>query len=685
MANKIEEIAIQSWKDHNTKYQTRKEKWVELVKRYENEPRVGSITEETETKTKLGQAYALVENFISRIIAQAPQFNYLARERKDVDFVEQYKEFNEYQNQEANSREAFETIAKWGGICGFAGWKMGWKTEQILRKKKGKEVFGKVITDPTLVATMDALKMGKSVKVDDDETISNWTIDAVAPYDMIWNANATEVKDCFVLGHRVHNKTYGMLKEEGYDMTKVSNRIKDDANYWKGLIEENEGLSTNKILENVQIELAELYIKHLKKGVWENWVVTLVDVSDNAYGGQPMVIRQESNPFDKQFVPMGVFRPIKRPERMYGFGIIEPVLGVLNNEEDTLNMVAEAFWTDVSRPMEYNPSNVLVEAAFEFKPRTLIPVRRLGESVAVLPTPQPNMGSASFILGYMEKTKQNVTAITDYQTGANQVSREQTATEVKTKTFLSEQRTNKILQRFETDVLEPAGKMALWLNKQYLADQKKIIYRVLGTKGKMMEKDIKLKDIEAIKDVVIVSGSSSYLDASEEIAKWSNLLFMSNNELQFGPMGVPMDREYIWKKLLEDGYKIKDPDNLIPSLKEREEESVGNKQAQLKDAKEENLDPASARVLGTDNHEIHLKIHQAAVRNKGVEGTQYTPEQEAMLHEHINRHTEMAGGQNPSFAGAREQQVANQITQPNGQAPSNGASSGTGSQPQPTR
>ncbi len=161
MANKIEEIAIQSWKDHNTKYQTRKEKWVELVARYENEPRVGSITEETETKTKLGQAYALVENFISRIIAQAPQFNYLARERKDVDFVEQYKEFNEYQNQEANSREAFETIAKWGGICGFAGWKMGWKTEQILRKKKGKEVFGKVITDPTLVATMDALKMGR--------------------------------------------------------------------------------------------------------------------------------------------------------------------------------------------------------------------------------------------------------------------------------------------------------------------------------------------------------------------------------------------------------------------------------------------------------------------------------------------------------------------------------------------
>jgi len=664
MANKIEEIAISAWKDHNTKYQGLKEKWVELVKRYENQTRVGSITEETETKTYLGQAFALVENFISRIIAETPQFNYLARERGDTEFVEQYKEFNEYQNQEANSREAFESIAKWGGICGFSGWKMGWKTEEIVRKKKGKEVYGKVITNPLLVATMDKFKMGKTVKVDDNETISNWTLDAIAPYDMIWDVNATETSDCFVLGHRVHNKTYGMLKQEGYDMQKVGQRIRDDVNYWKEQTEKYKSLTQNKILEQTRVELAELYIKVLKKGLWENWVVTLVDVSDDAFGGQAMMIRQEANPLDKQFVPMGVFRPIKRPEKMYGFGIIEPVLGVLNMEEDSLNMTLEAVWTDISKPMEYNPSNIIDEASLEYKPRTLIPVRRLGESVAVLPTPQPNMGNMSYVLGYMEKTKQNVTAITDYQTGANQISREQTATEVKTKTFLSEQRTSKILQRFESDVLEPAGRMALWLNKQYLADQKKVIYRVLGKKGKLMEKDIKLKDIEAIKDLVIVSGSSSYIDANEEIAKWSNLLFMSNNELQFGPAGVPMDREYIWKKLLTEGYKIKDPDNLIPSLKEREEETVANKQGQLKDAKEENLDPATARVLATDVHGIHLKIHQAALRNQGTEGVQYTPEQTQMLTEHINKHTEAAGGANPSFAQATEQRAANQITQP---------------------
>jgi hypothetical protein len=663
----VEELAIQTYNDHAEKFGNFKQKCVELVKRYENQLREGSITAETQTKTKLGQAFALVENFVSRVIANNPQFNYLARERKDTNFVEQYKEFNEYQNQEADSLTKFELVAKWGAICGLAGFKMGWRREEILHKKKGKEVMGKVITNPLLVETMDKMKIGKSIKVDDNETISNWTIDSIAPWDLVWSIDAEDPEDADIKGHLVHDKTYKQLKQEGYDMRKLSYRIRNEQDYWKEQTEKYKGISTNKILEETKVEIAELYVRYLNNGIYEYWVVTLADISDNKYGGKPVAVRVEKNPFDKQFCPVGFFRPIKRPGKMYGFGIIEPVADVLDNEEDTLNMVSEAFWTDVARPMEYNPNNIIDEDALEYKPRTLVPVRRLGESVAVMPTPTPNMGNASFMLGYLEKSKQNITAITDYQTGANQLSKSQTATEVRTKTFLSEQRTNKILQRFESDVLQKAGKMALWLNKQYLSNDKKVIYRVLGRKGEVLEKDIKLKDIEAIKDVVIVSGTSAYIDANEEMQKWSSLLNLSYQEAQMGPMGLPLDREYIWKKLLENGYRIKDPDNIIPSLKEREEADVKDKQAQLKDAKSENLDPATARVLPSDNTEVHLRIHQAAARNNGMtddngQFIQYTPEQQQMLAEHINRHTEMAGGQNPNFANAMEQLTTNQIT-----------------------
>jgi hypothetical protein len=40
---------------------------------------------------------------------------------------------------------------------------------------------------------------------------------------------------------------------------------------------------------------------------------------------------------------------------------------------------------------------------------------------------------------------------------------------------------------------------------------------------------------------------------------------------------------------------------------------------------------------------------------------EYTPEQLQMLTEHINKHTEQAGGMNPNFAQATEQAVSNQI------------------------
>lgn len=665
---KIEEFAIDAYQDHSSKYTLLKGRWAELLRRYENELRGDSIAAETQAKVRLGQAFALVENFVSRVIATIPRFHYLPRERDDVDFVEQYKEFNEYQHDQAQSKDAFETIAKWGSVCGLAGYKMGWKVEQILHKKKGKEVLGKVITNPTVVEMMDRMKLGQTIKVDENETISSWTLDAIAPFDLIWSTFATEKEDCYVLGHRIHNKTFKQLKNEGYDTRKFSQSLKSDPDYWKDLLDNYKGANHNKVLDDVMVEIAELYVKHQKDdGMWEYWVVTLADVADEQYSGNPVAVRTEKNPFEKQFCPVGIFRPIKRPGKFYGFGIIEPVLGVIDAEEDTLNMVVEAFWTDVARPMEYVPQNIIDEDALEYKPRTLVPVRKLGESMAVMPTPTPNMGSASFLLGFFEKTKQNISAITDYQTGANQKDQSQTATEVRTKTFLSEQRTNKILQRFESEVLEQCGKMALWLNKQYLADQKEIIYRVLGKKGRLMEKKMKLKVVEAIKDVVVVSGSSAYIDRNEERLKWRQLLLDAGQEMMMGPGGVPIDREPIWEHYLEEGFGIKDAENYIPSLKEREEATVQQKQADLKQAKQENLDPANARVMPDDDPKVHIPIHQAAARNKGMTSDdgkfiEYSPEQMQMLVEHINEHTRLAGGAVPNVSQAMEGAVGQKIT-----------------------
>jgi len=217
------------------------------------------------------------------------------------------------------------------------------------------------------------------------------------------------------------------------------------------------------------------------------------------------------------------------------------VIGIIDAEEDTFNMNLEASWTDVSRPMEYVPENVLNEEALEYKPRTLVPVKELGKSVAVMATPRPDLGAASFLLNYLERTKQNVSAITDYQTGAEQArGGSKTATEVQTKTFLSEQRLNKILASFEKDVLEASGRAALWLNQQYLADTPQIVYRVLGKKGSILESQVKFKDIEAVKDLAIVSGSSAYQMEQSQRNKWISLLQLAGQEAMIQVGGVPI-------------------------------------------------------------------------------------------------------------------------------------------------
>ena len=516
----IEKIAVDCIKRHETYSEPLKQKWTELYSRYENELRKKSITAETEAKIRLGAAFALVENFVSKVIAQNPRFRYLARERGDSKPAEVYNDFNDYQHDIAQSQVEYEEIAKWGGACGLSGFKMGWKVEDIVRKKRGKEIMGKKITNPLLVDLAEKLNIGKDVKIDETDRISNWTIRSIRPHDLIWDTNYTRYEESPIKGHRV-SKTFQEMKNEGYEMDGMAGLIVSQADYWRQLMTKFPiGTSQGDIMANVPLEVAELYIEYLNdQSIKECYVMTLAGISGK--NTAPISIRFEPNPFDKQFCPIGFFRPIKRPGKIEGYGVIEPVEGVLDAEEDTFNINVEASWTDVSRPMEYVPDNVLNEAELQFKPRTLVPVKELGKSVAVMATPTPNMGSASFLLSFLERAKQNVSGVTDYQTGANQLQKQQTLGEVNTKTFLSEQRLNKSLRNFEVEVLEHSGKMALWLNQQYLADSPQIVYRVLGKKGSILESQIKFKDIEAVKDLAVVAGSSSYQMQQEQRNKWA--------------------------------------------------------------------------------------------------------------------------------------------------------------------
>ena len=138
---KIEGLAKTAILNHRDAFQTVKDNWLDLYNRYENKLRAGSITSKTKSQTRLGSAYALVENAIPRILAKQPKYRYLARTSKDNDGAKTYDEFSEYQWEQANAQTEVKKIAKWGLITGLAGWSMGWKVEEKI-KTHFEDVFG---------------------------------------------------------------------------------------------------------------------------------------------------------------------------------------------------------------------------------------------------------------------------------------------------------------------------------------------------------------------------------------------------------------------------------------------------------------------------------------------------------------------------------------------------------------
>jgi hypothetical protein len=103
---------------------------------------------------------------------------------------------------------------------------------------------------------------------------------------------------------------------------------------------------------------------------------------------------------------------------------------------------------------------------------------------------------------------------------------------------------------------------------------------------------------------------------------------------------------------------ISDIETFLPNAREREEEDVKGLQAQLKDAKKENANPMVARVLPTDNPEVHIKLHQAEIKAREMEVQQTRDprkiEELQMLVQHLNDHSAQAGGQVPQYSQGME-------------------------------
>lgn len=656
---KVELMAINTYTGHIGTFITWREKCQTLMNRYENKLREGSITAKSEVKAALGAAFALVENGLPRIIGRKPKYRYAARENGDVKPAELYDEFSEYQFDQAEVQDELEEIAKWGLATGLSGYEMGWKKETRVVKKAAKEIplVGYKITNPLALKVLKSAGIDKKMKdaeVDEEKTASNYTVKAIRPVDLIWTPSAKKIKHAPVKGYKFVSKII-TLETEGYNVEPLMGQLQSknvdqqNANSAEGIPD----AAKISLYEEQEVDVAKLYVDFPNEnGLIESWVVTLGCIN----GGSPVAIGTQENMMEEKFVPMGFFVPILRPGKAYGFGLIEPSIGVLDAEEDGFNMALEAEWTATVPPIELNPANIIDMATFKYGPRAIMAVRNLGQSLNVTNVPRPNSGAYQFFQDYLNRAKQNITGITDYQTGSDQTKGNQTLGEIQIKTEESNSRMGQIQANFDRQIIQTLGENALRFNKQFLRNAKGIIFRVVGKKGEIAEKEINYEEIDAIKDIISIPGSTALASQSMELAKWTNLLLQAREEeLTANP--VPVNKEPIWERMLEHGYRIQDPETILPSLKEREEAEVGGKEAQIKDAKEENAQPINARVLPTDFDEVHIQLHNAEIERRsrelevaeqqGIEVPPEVIEELQMLVQHRDDHVTKAQGVNP--------------------------------------
>lgn len=659
----IEQLAIDTAQSHAESYESLKSLWNDLYERYENKLRAGSITAKTESKVRLGGAFALVENALPRLLGRDPKYKYMGREGDDEETAELYERFSEWQFDKANVRPILKQIAKWGLICGLSGWKMGWEVKKKIISKDGREILGIKYTNPILIKVLDAMKLsGKRVKVEETETESNYTVVSIKPHDLVWSRNAVDTGDSSVFGH-LKSSTIGELTASGFDTEKVKNLVRA-SDYWMDLLKQSDGVHESErpdydaVMDSQEVTVYELYVTAQNEdGVTESYITWLGGAT-----GKLVALKTVKNPFDKKFCPMGIFRPIDRAGKFYGFGIIEPTSGVLDAEEDSLNIALETLWTSTVPPIEYDPTNVVDIESLEYGPRKMVAVRKLGSTMNVMATQQVPSGATQVFLEYLNRAKQNTSGITDFQTGSDQIGGAKTLGEIQIKTQESNSRINEMLTNLEQQVLEPMGRMALWFNQQYLfgpEGNKKIFFKILGKKGSILSKSIKFKDIEAIDDVIVVSGASALASQQAELGKWSAVLNQVYLE-ERSPNPTKINKLPIWKQIFESGLMIQDPESYLPSLKEIEEEEVGGNLAQLDDAKKENANPLIARVIETDNPEIHIPVHQAEVAKRkneidmaaqaGVTVPDEVLIELQMLIAHLDSHILQSGGPVPDHS-----------------------------------
>lgn len=382
-----------------------------------------------------------------------------------------------------------------------------------------------------------------------------------------------------------------------------------------------------------KVVLNELYCRYEDK----IYLITKVEDSD-------LIVRLEELDFWHNSFPIRVFSLIPIEGQLVGFSPLQVAEDSINALDEWVNIMHSVGLFDIMRPITYDPKKV----SFDWQSNP--PVYRPGaayaaqqDGISVLSAPKVD-GTHQAIYNLLKTRIQNITGITDYISGGDNVKNDTTLGEVELKTAQSNKRFELTVKRLRSE-FSAIFRMMNSNNQQYLPDDYAV--RMFGENGYTWKK-VSLESIQGNFDYTTYGFENI---ATEEAQRVNKYRAMIADALKIPPGLINLPE--LVKMLYEDGYRVENIDRILIPIQETLGNEDQNMQAQAQDANEENQNPVTAVVRPDDDHKVHLDVHTMFLKSPAFK--QLPQQQGLALARHIAAHREAMGNGQPQ--------------QPQGQAP----------------
>jgi len=251
------------------------------------------------------------------------------------------------------------------------------------------------------------------------------------------------------------------------------------------------------------------------------------------------------------------------------------------------------------------------------------------------------------MFGILKQTVQNITGVTDYITGSEQIGEDKTLGEVQLKTAQSNKRFEgvvKNIRRALTDVLT----MMISNNQQFLPEGYEA--RLFGEKGTSFER-FSPESIQGRFDVRIRGFEDIFINESDKVNKYQAMIAdgMKINQAVGKPL---VDIPYLTSQLYAEGYSVDQIDKIIIPLEDTNKGEDRGKQAEAQRADQENKNPKMANLRPDEDMAVHLDVHEAFIKSPAFQ--QLAQPDKMALAKHIGNTKKAMQGQKSESAGQEQ-------------------------------